>query len=1017
MINQFLKMAGVKTQAEFYKKYPTEAAFFRAHPQARKMAEGGDASAQGGGDQQTQLLQGVAQMLQQGAQPEQVMQQLVQMGMPQDQAVQVIQMVMQQMQGAQQQPAMRYGGIPRADMGMSVPAFGTGMIETLPNVENYPSYNAYKQAYNEYLGAIDTTTTINWDDFTKGTYEADVINTGDTLVDNLMNRIESNLIGGSDTLDKITPDASEAASNSPISTLKPTAELEAKRQKEIDEKTGSGDNPWLWAGAGAAGLLAARYALYPFGKNVYKFGQRKLGTVPEVDQSKLTKEQQLFNKQRISEYQSKIVNRGYTTGKSDVNELVLRGMSRAEAQTYIDNIPDKTGKTKKPATPATTPPAVDPMVAEIGQLMDHDYYKNALNDPNLDPAKRADFEMRVNQPDSWLKNEIINWEAAYQRAIADGDAAAKASAKSYIDKYTAQLKQLDDIKTKYATPAPVSTSSTPGAASTTSVTSTPNSTTPASNSTSTPATQSATQQTKEKIQTKRNTPPAGKSQAVIASEKEANKIISEMISSKKSTAAQMNRLNALGVDDVTIMRRLKGKNVIPSGSFAGKNKYIVSGMDAAANITKLLEEIKIARAAGKLREVGEIGEALRILRKIPKKFGGEYAMGGYVPEYAAQAYGAYNLPQYEMGSYYEDGGSWNGTWNGNQGFAYGGSNPFEDNPLRRFVYAEGGMSPEQAMMMQQQQGAPQEQGGGEDAQMQQIIEAVVNMLEEGMQPQEIMQKLVEAGLPQEMAQQVIQHVMEDQQGGGQEQQMPPQGGGGMPEEMMQGMQQAPMQEGMEGQMPMQMYGGFAYGGTPRFPDGGEPCYDQQGNVIPCEEKRLKELGSDAYTAMQPFYETLYSAANKYKNPRTGMVSPFNSTRATAKAFIKHPGVLFMKRHQLPSELYSQDPDVNPYHVQGYDMPTPLKTIEWSPSQWAEPRRERNTGGGFENFKMRLREKAEERRNRRNRGRYDCASGNCTEEEMQMSAYGGEHRIGDEIEVSPAQLEELRRKGIKFEIIN
>jgi hypothetical protein len=362
-----------------------------------------------------------------------------------------------------------------------------------------------------------------------------------------------------------------------------------------------------------------------------------------------------------------------------------------------------------------------------------------------------------------------------------------------------------------------------------------------------------------------------------------------------------------------------------------------------------------------------------------------------------------------MGSYYEDGGAWNGTWNGNQGFAYGGSNPFEDNPLRRFVYAEGGMSPEEAMMMQQQQGAPQEQGSGEDAQMQQIVEAVVNMLEEGMQPQEIMQKLVEAGLPQEMAEQVVQHVIEDQQGGGQEQQMPPQGG----QEQM--MQEAPPQEMMEGQMPMRMYGGgdsFAYGGFPRFDGGGEPCYDAKGNVVDCEQQKLQSLGSDAYTRMQPFYNTVFEAAHKYENPETGLVSPFNSFRAAAKGFIKHPGVLFMKRHRLPNE------ESDPYHVGQYTVDQAgSREHTWWPSQWSEPKKERSTGDGWwQRMKMKHEENKAERQGRRHRGSTKCWGANCYENEMQMSAYGGEHRIGDEIEVSPAQLEELRRKGIKFEII-
>jgi hypothetical protein len=33
---EFLKLAGVKSEKAFYKKYPTEAAFFKAHPEAKK---------------------------------------------------------------------------------------------------------------------------------------------------------------------------------------------------------------------------------------------------------------------------------------------------------------------------------------------------------------------------------------------------------------------------------------------------------------------------------------------------------------------------------------------------------------------------------------------------------------------------------------------------------------------------------------------------------------------------------------------------------------------------------------------------------------------------------------------------------------------------------------------------------------------------------------------------------------------------------------------------------------------
>lgn len=38
---KFLKIAGVKSEKDFYKKYPTEESFFRAHPEAQQMAQGG----------------------------------------------------------------------------------------------------------------------------------------------------------------------------------------------------------------------------------------------------------------------------------------------------------------------------------------------------------------------------------------------------------------------------------------------------------------------------------------------------------------------------------------------------------------------------------------------------------------------------------------------------------------------------------------------------------------------------------------------------------------------------------------------------------------------------------------------------------------------------------------------------------------------------------------------------------------------------------------------------------------
>lgn len=70
--------------------------------------------------QEQQIMQMVAQALQQGTPPEQIMQMLVQQGIPQEQAQMIIQEVMAQMQGGQQQPQgqpMPQEGMPMQRMG------------------------------------------------------------------------------------------------------------------------------------------------------------------------------------------------------------------------------------------------------------------------------------------------------------------------------------------------------------------------------------------------------------------------------------------------------------------------------------------------------------------------------------------------------------------------------------------------------------------------------------------------------------------------------------------------------------------------------------------------------------------------------------------------------------------------------------------------------------------------------------------------------------------------------------
>jgi len=171
-------------------------------------------------------------------------------------------------------------------------------------------------------------------------------------------------------------------------------------------------------------------------------------------------------------------------------------------------------------------------------------------------------------------------------------------------------------------------------------------------------------------------------------------------------------------------------------------------------------------------------------------------------------------------------------------------------------------------------------------------------------------------------------------------------------------------------------------------------YQLGGNVYPvnyvpqAQNGRLEQLGPDAYTAMQPFYETLFEAGNKYANPKTGLTSPFNSLRATMKGLIKHPEVMFMKRHKLPIELIDMDADKNPYHVQGYYTPTPTGRQSWQPTDWAEPRKEHHgLGDWIERMKIQHQENKAERQGRRNRGGTGCWGANCYESETPIAAMG------------------------------
>lgn len=177
---------------------------------------------------------------------------------------------------------------------------------------------------------------------------------------------------------------------------------------------------------------------------------------------------------------------------------------------------------------------------------------------------------------------------------------------------------------------------------------------------------------------------------------------------------------------------------------------------------------------------------------------------------------------------------------------------------------------------------------------------------------------------------------------------------------------------------------------PRMDEGGDcPCpeynckcpegYERLGNAT-----LVKQLDSiNGLSAMQPFYDDLYAAANKYG--KDGHVSGFNAARAVAKSFIKHPNVLFMKRHLLPGNVG----DANPYGVEGFT--SGKRNRPWQPSEWAEPLKER--AHPIQNWLEKIRFENEDnkmrRRGMRDAGKTGCWGANCYDNEIQDQAeYGG-----------------------------
>jgi len=78
------------------------------------------------------------------------------------------------------------------------------------------------------------------------------------------------------------------------------------------------------------------------------------------------------------------------------------------------------------------------------------------------------------------------------------------------------------------------------------------------------------------------------------------------------------------------------------------------------------------------------------------------------------------------------------------------------------MFAEDGMTMPQEQMQPQQ---PQEQiPEGQEQQMQQVVQMIAGMLQQGANPQQVLEALVSQGIPQQQAEQMIQMVVQQMQG-------------------------------------------------------------------------------------------------------------------------------------------------------------------------------------------------------------------------------------------------------------
>ena len=235
-------------------------------------------------------------------------------------------------------------------------------------------------------------------------------------------------------------------------------------------------------------------------------------------------------------------------------------------------------------------------------------------------------------------------------------------------------------------------------------------------------------------------------------------------------------------------------------------------------------------------------------RETMLSFGGYYQEGGMQPGMEEGLEGQLSNPQ-EEGMEQQGGGQEQQIMQEVAQMLQQGADPQQviQQLVQMGIPQEQAVQMVQAVMQQAQGATPQMKRGGmmhyQDGGEQQMAEQVSQALQQGAQPQQVMQMLLKSGMPQDQAVQLVQAVMQQIQ----------QQGHNSQEEGAEGGQPNPQEEQMEQGTPQMKRGGYMYqeGGMEQA---AEPQQNEQMQAIMQQVSQMLQQGADPQQILQQLVE-------------------------------------------------------------------------------------------------------------------------------------------------------------------